>query len=556
MIVQSVERLAGSQSTIRGCIEEAGDDLETLCATLTEEFGGAEDGKRRAAHRLGTAQWFERSPGRDLSLVAEVDEALQAIGTWATKLAASVVSDQYMIVAALGPPGADPVEIILRDRFTGHEWAADGVGKGLSLWVELALHESSRRAVAHAIHLEGQAHDLGSDLFEVLHCWDPPIHPSLQEEDEAATGDGPQALGPGTLTSDIFEEAMRLEDLSTRSEARWGAEAIKRLHRSALDAYVPAADALRRSVEALPRAVPAGVGADLLLVDEPERHLHPARQAEMTGWLLDLARDNGSRILAVTHAPAALTQREGVAHSQVFRDDHGASHIADLRPVELTPWSPLSKSMGLDRGGLYAPWCRAVFVEGRHDVEVLESFAGQELRAAGVLTRPTHGTKNLRPALEAWLESQQGGIPVAVLIDGLDADDISALRAGDTLPGSEARRRALAAEIEAVRRVTEVERRFEVRIPIVGIGVRDIFYALPDELVQACFPRYKGYSSIRQRVVEARDHKTVLSKLGIDIAAGARATFGRLLDEHARGGYARTPTLENVVEALLYLDDA
>ncbi|MGP8208792.1 MAG: hypothetical protein ACLQVK_22530 [Acidimicrobiales bacterium] len=51
-------------------------------------------------------------------------------------------------------------------------------------------------------------------------------------------------------------------------------------------------------------------------------------------------------------------------------------------------------TLGLTKADLPLLRGRVLFVEGPHDVAVLEEWLGRLLSAAGVRVIPTHGTKN------------------------------------------------------------------------------------------------------------------------------------------------------------------
>ena len=69
---------------------------------------------------------------------------------------------------------------------------------------------------------------------------------------------------------------------------------------------------------------------DVLIIEEPESHLHPAMQVEVIGWIARIVRA-GIRVIVTTHSEWVL---DGLANIvRASRVSEGGDHAHDRRPV-------------------------------------------------------------------------------------------------------------------------------------------------------------------------------------------------------------------------------
>ena len=103
---------------------------------------------------------------------------------------------------------------------------------------------------------------------------------------------------------------------------------------------------------------------DVLMIEEPESHLHPAKQVELTRQIALLVR-SGIRVIITTHSEWLLeelsnvVQRSGIPEKQRAND---SSDIAALHPDEVGVWlfepsqrprGSKVREVGIDESGLY-----------------------------------------------------------------------------------------------------------------------------------------------------------------------------------------------------------
>jgi hypothetical protein len=128
-------------------------------------------------------------------------------------------------------------------------------------------------------------------------------------------------------------------------------------------------------------------------------------------------------------------EKSGGEHVVDLEDRHGRTRTfrlgpgfwIDGAPVELVPHRPAAPATGPRRtasGSLAAPDQRArvargsrIWVEGKHDAELVEKVWGDDLRAEGVVVELLQGVDNLEDALRDFAPTT--GRKVGVLVDHL-----------------------------------------------------------------------------------------------------------------------------------------
>lgn len=244
--------------------------------------------------------------------------------------------------------------------------------------------------------------------------------------------------------------------------------------------------AVQRNIE-LPR---------ILLIDEPEQHLHPAAQHEIAVWCLQQAQQHHA-VLVATHSPAffALPPQQVTACQVVRRNAttivrplpsvHGVDAVNRARE--------LGFELGLGRDALAQLTRAVVVVEGEWDRRILHAFFGDQLAEQRVLVVPLQGSDELHSLADAAVIPALG-LPVIALLDDIRAADAAELDRRSP-PLSKAER-----GLRDLRDALGESLRF-VRYPH-----PDIICALPEEGVRSAFPnaRFPGWDVLLDQWREAQ----------------------------------------------------
>jgi hypothetical protein len=375
-------------------------------------------------------------------------------------------------------------------------WFDEAVGSAVEYLADLPLHNQLR---AHALATLDDAQRQRVERLAV------------------AYGTGPDAL------------AAAIDE--TVADAR-GAEFAEPVYALLLDA-----DPLVRLVR--------GATLRLRLFDEPERHQHPravrrirdALAALQTRPLGDLD-PRPTDVVVSTHSHLML-EPAGWSYLHLRRTPDGVV-ASTLAPGELTASSPAAAEMGLTRGELLGLCQLILFVEGIHDELVLGRLFGPELRAAGVVVLPMHGTDNLLMLPNLTLVQDYLDCPVAVLADNARQRVLEAKRPPNGASVEELQLHRLR---RAVARQSRPWRTF-------GLPAADVVYYLPDQAVAAEVPGWPGWP-----VVAAERERA-----GRPVKRFVREAYGveldwprirRILDRAADLGLPRPAELERVVGQIL-----
>jgi hypothetical protein len=316
-----------------------------------------------------TTQWAEDSSlfepdrlalaGVDLTLLAASRRTPSFVAPYAIRRSASSSLDALELVA-------------VRDGI--HTFPVSQLAQGYHLWFQLALRDriDAIRAASAGMYL----------------CpLDDPRWQPLSILGEAIIHKTPDGLEAAIVALDDIERA-------------WGA------HQH--NVYQLGEGPLVAAVQRAPR---------LYIVDEPERHLHPALQREAAEWARGFAAEDGVQILYATHSPAFLGAGQSTNLIHVERDSEFLIKTTPLDPRDLTVADQRLRELGLDRGEYLALFRAVLFVEGLTDQAVLEELCGDRLRDIGVLVQPFHGTKDSRKIVEAETLMRVLGPPFHVLVD-------------------------------------------------------------------------------------------------------------------------------------------
>ncbi len=153
----------------------------------------------------------------------------------------------------------------------------------------------------------------------------------------------------------------------------------------------------------------------LVVVDEPERHLHPAAQREAAKWLQDFAARTNTYVVAATHSPAMLSAG-GARYVHVERRRNDSVEAIEIDAIELRRHFATNSRLGFDQGELLTAIEQYIVVEGEHEEIVLTAWCGDVL--ARSLICPMRGTQQrggVNLQLEALMKVARK--PVAFLLD-------------------------------------------------------------------------------------------------------------------------------------------
>jgi ABC-type hemin transport system ATPase subunit len=229
------------------------------------------------------------------------------------------------------------------------------------------------------------------------------------------------------------------------------------------------------------------VGAGhVILLDEPEAHLHPAAVASVVRWCRRMARHGFTVVVASHHEEFLREAAVGdITLVHVTRDaDLVSSSARTLTAGGTATRLELAQDVGLHPAAALSIHRAVLFVEGPLDVAVLDEYAGLRLDAAGVMLIPIHGTKNLEGLVSAEVV-QRLGLRVGILTDATVIDTLQTRR-----------RKELSSEEKKVLRIVELARSQGLPDPAVfGVPEADLLFAIPVDGVQAftgkAFPGWK-----------------------------------------------------------------
>lgn len=149
--------------------------------------------------------------------------------------------------------------------------------------------------------------------------------------------------------------------------------------------------------------------ARVLIVDEPELHLHPTLQQSVASWLADQAA-GGATVIAATHSHLMLDTTPPPNEILGVVRPTGSRAIAlipmadDLLDAIGRSGDGLLDSLGLDPSAAIALTKGVLIVEGEHDRKLIERFCKAELDRHRIRVQPIRGTNNAKAfaSVEMW----------------------------------------------------------------------------------------------------------------------------------------------------------
>jgi hypothetical protein len=241
----------------------------------------------------------------------------------------------------------------------------------------------------------------------------------------------------------------------------------------------------------------ASVRPKILLIDEPEQHLHIDAQHQAALWCMAQARQNHA-VLVASHSPAfAALPPERATTCKVTREGR-KTVLKELPPVHGPDAVARARDLGFELGmgrTALAQFTRAVLVvEGEWDCQLLYAFFLKDLAAQRILVVPLQGSEELLALADAAVIPALG-VPTIALLDEVRAtspSDFAELPA----PLSKAERglRDLSAALGEALRIVRYED-------------PDVICALPEAAVRRAFPhaRFPGWDLLLTEWRNERD---------------------------------------------------
>jgi len=233
----------------------------------------------------------------------------------------------------------------------------------------------------------------------------------------------------------------------------------------------------------------------LLLLDEPEAHLHPLAVKSIIRWCHRMV-DSGFNIVVASHHEEFLRHSDAdVAHVHISRSGNPPYTHARTLLASATPLlQDVARDLGMHPATVLSLIRGILFVEGPLDQAVLDEYASTALEAAGVAIVPIHGTRNWEGLIDGELTPRLG-IKVGILTD-------------DTDPATMAHRSNKKRSREETW-VTRLQKSYaDQGFPpptSFGIPEKDLLFALPAEGIRNCYPeRASSFPGWLQMLEECR----------------------------------------------------
>lgn len=230
----------------------------------------------------------------------------------------------------------------------------------------------------------------------------------------------------------------------------------------------------------------------VLLVDEPEAHLHPSAVASVVRWCRHMV-DHGFTVMAASHHEDFLRAADDdvtLVHVTKGNCETRARTLSSRRTSLLLE---LAADIGIHPANTLSLLSAILFVEGPLDQAVLETYGGLELEAAGVKIIPIHGTKNLEGQVDAELATDLG-MKTGVLLDATDPE---------TMHQRSGSRRS--SEERKVIKVIRIAKEKGLPVPkVFGVPEDDLLFALPADAIRTYLKGpFPGWKELRAECREA-----------------------------------------------------
>ncbi|HWF49976.1 MAG TPA: AAA family ATPase [Solirubrobacteraceae bacterium] len=365
----------------------------------------------------------------------------------------------------------------------------DDAPAGFAVWLQLALYEAAHRALI-------VSHNLQIGCRHLLRIWDqrrderPDIAEGIEldDRDEPPEHDEPELnLNGLDEVKEMLEEALGyLREPTLLPPRLEAAEDAPPEHVAAFDDF-DVAEFFRA-----PRY-------RVYLLDEPEQHLHPALERRAARWLSTAMSQWGAQCIIATHA-IAFIDIPGDRHVyELSRTDYTTT-IASLDPTALTPYTPIARAIGLDRGELLARSRAFVFLEPATAALLEELFAERldrsHIRLVAIeLQQPSEHA-------EISILAQLTAAPLTALLLSPTPEEIARLRTTSADERAEAAQQP--GELGGAAQILDLAAHTQREIEILTLGVPDILALLNDDAIRQVIRdrggalAFPGYQAARE----------------------------------------------------------
>jgi energy-coupling factor transporter ATP-binding protein EcfA2 len=134
----------------------------------------------------------------------------------------------------------------------------------------------------------------------------------------------------------------------------------------------------------------------VLLIDEPEAHLHPAAQKSVARWL-SAKYQNFAQVFVATHSAEIVigcSRSEDCTVHQLRLFNGKPQLVKSSAPGEFSNQWAILEEFGIDQSEILMSARCWLFVEGVHDQIILETLCGDRLERAGICVIPLFGSYN------------------------------------------------------------------------------------------------------------------------------------------------------------------
>jgi energy-coupling factor transporter ATP-binding protein EcfA2 len=277
------------------------------------------------------------------------------------------------------------------------------------------------------------------------------------------------------------------------------------------------------------RGTPPGTfSGQILLVDEPEAHLHPSAVASVVRWCQRMVRHGFTVLVSSHHEEFLRAADDDVTLVHVTREV--SETLARTLPSRRTSLLlELASDIGIHPASTLSLHSAVLFVEGPLDQAVLEELGSLELEAAGVKIIPIHGTKNLEGLVATELVTELG-MNIGVLTDATDSEEMH--KKSGTKRSSEERK---------VMKVLKMAEEKGLPAPkSFGVHEADLLFALPADAITAYLGRpFPGWKEL---VAECREAEGMGPSDSVNWKAYARKHYGLSIDS--------APGVRSIIRAL------
>ncbi len=398
--------------------------------------------------------------GGDALKVSKYAVSVCGFLTWAANdLLPKFVSEAYRLLVELRPLeewfDQRPIDIRLhplQGRLSSPDFSIEHSADGYRLWIQLALLDALKR-----LDQVGELISIAIDTYE-----------SERHLHIAEAGDAVELM----LLETVLDDLLRLATGTPPFDG-------------------PLAEVIARPDHASSASGPPE--PRLVLLDEPERHLHPRLQRHAASWLGDAAASLASQSLVATHSPPFLgLAGTSTLYVQVSRHEE-QTVLRPFQPDDISQLDRIAAAMGFDRGELVTLINVWLVVEGPTDKIVFDTLFSEELYRAGVVVLPLHGTARWQGLLYADALWRLTTASVAVMFD-----KITTQRANDMqrMPNEElvslSRSATASNEVKDLARLLRAAREHHKAVHSIPNPLPDIIFHLDDTILKQHFPRYPG----------------------------------------------------------------